>query len=229
MIGFFNYTVILTYISLVSSIMGMFFTFLGNVSIGIFCLAFSGLLDAFDGRVARTKTDRTTDEKRYGIQIDSLCDLVCFGVLPVIICWHSGMNTIHGSIILVIYCLAGMIRLAYYNVLEERGISETEAKPANEKKYYCGMPITSIAVGLPVIYMASPLFKNYFVYVLEFIMILASILFVTNFKFAKPTTKQLVILIIIVAVAVIYLMYCFNWKGYVHWNVRRMFNIFRKG
>lgn len=229
MIGFFNYTVILTYISLASSIMGMFFTFFGNVRIGIFCLAFSGLLDAFDGRIARTKTDRTIDEKRYGIQIDSLCDLVCFGVLPVIICWHSGMNTIHGSIILVIYCLAGMIRLAYYNVLEERKISELEAKPANEKKYYCGMPITSIAVGLPVIYMASPLFKNYFVYVLEFIMILAAILFVTNFRFAKPTTKQLVILIIIVAVAVIYLMYCFNWKGYVHWNVRKMFNIFRKG
>lgn len=229
MIGFFNYTVILTYISLASSVMGMFFTFWGNVSIGIFCLAFSGLLDAFDGRIARTKTDRTIDEKRYGVQIDSLCDIVCFGVLPVIICWHSGMNTIHGSIILVVYCLAGMIRLAYYNVLEERKISEPEKNTSNEKKYYCGMPITSIAVGLPVIYMASPLFKNYFVYVLEFIMILAAILFVTNFKFAKPTTKQLVILIIIVAVAVIYLMYCFNWKGYVHWNVRQMFNIFRKG
>ena len=93
MIGFFNYTVILTYVSLASAVTGMFFTFMGKVNIGIFCLALSGLLDAFDGRVARTKTDRTIDEKRYGIQIDSLCDMVCFGVLPVVICWYSGLNT----------------------------------------------------------------------------------------------------------------------------------------
>ena len=42
----------------------------------------AGLLDAFDGRIARTKANRTDAEKRFGIQIDSLNDLVCFGVLP---------------------------------------------------------------------------------------------------------------------------------------------------
>ena len=49
MVGFYNYTVILTYMSLVSSITGMFFTFTGHLSIGILCLALSGLFDAFDG------------------------------------------------------------------------------------------------------------------------------------------------------------------------------------
>lgn len=78
MVGFYNYTVILTYMSLVSSITGMFFTFTGHLSIGILCLALSGLFDAFDGKVARSKKDRTMDEKRFGIQIDSLCDLVSF-------------------------------------------------------------------------------------------------------------------------------------------------------
>lgn len=47
MVGFYNYTVILTYMSLVSSITGMFFTFTGHLSIGILCLALSGLFDAF--------------------------------------------------------------------------------------------------------------------------------------------------------------------------------------
>ena len=51
MVGFYNYTVILTYMSLVSSITGMFFTFTGHLSIGILCLALSGLFDAFDGKV----------------------------------------------------------------------------------------------------------------------------------------------------------------------------------
>ena len=114
MVGFYNYTVILTYMSLVSSITGMFFTFTGHLSIGILCLALSGLFDAFDGKVARSKKDRTMDEKRFGIQIDSLCDLVSFGVFPVVLCWYSGMNTPFGMVILALYCLAGMIRLAYY-------------------------------------------------------------------------------------------------------------------
>jgi hypothetical protein len=39
----------------------------------------------FDGKVARTKKDRTEQEKSFGIQIDSLSDLVSFGVLPAVI------------------------------------------------------------------------------------------------------------------------------------------------
>ena len=35
-----------------------------------------------DGRVARTKKNRTEDEKNFGIQLDSLCDVICFGVFP---------------------------------------------------------------------------------------------------------------------------------------------------
>ena len=41
----------------------------------------TGLCDTFDGAVASTK-DRTASEKRFGVQIDSLCDLIGFGVLP---------------------------------------------------------------------------------------------------------------------------------------------------
>lgn len=92
----------------------------------------SGLLDTFDGKVARTKKNRTEDQKRFGIQIDSLCDIVCFGVCPVIICWFSGMQTPWEVSILIFYCLAGLIRLAYYNVMEEKRQQETDEK----RKYY---------------------------------------------------------------------------------------------
>ena len=75
MVGFYNYTVILTYMSLVSSITGMFFTFTGHLSIGILCLALSGLFDAFDGKVARSKKDRTMDEKFWSF---SCCIVLVF-------------------------------------------------------------------------------------------------------------------------------------------------------
>ena len=80
MLGVYDYTVILTYISLWISIGGMMLSLNGHLDLAVLCLALSGLCDMFDGKIARTKKDRTEIEKRFGIQIDSLCDIVCFGV-----------------------------------------------------------------------------------------------------------------------------------------------------
>ena len=55
---------------------------IGHPYIGMLFLLFCGLCDAFDGKVARTKKNRTERMKKFGIQIDSLSDLVAFGVLP---------------------------------------------------------------------------------------------------------------------------------------------------
>lgn len=61
-IGYYNYTVILTYISLFCSIAGMLFTVNGWYKMAVLCLALSGRCDMFDGKIARRKTDRTDDE-----------------------------------------------------------------------------------------------------------------------------------------------------------------------
>ena len=64
MIGFYDYTVVLTYISLASSIVGMFCAIDRTSYSGQFSVwRFSGLCDMFDGKIARTKKDRTEDEK----------------------------------------------------------------------------------------------------------------------------------------------------------------------
>lgn len=222
MIGFFDYTVILTYLSLVSSIIGIFFTMNGCFGWAITCLAISGLLDTFDGKVARTKKNRTEDEKAFGIQIDSLCDMVCFGVFPVVFCWYSGMTSIPGMAILVFYCLAGLIRLAYYNVLEAKRQKETD----ENRKYYCGLPITSIAVILPVVYAGFPLYREAFPVVLSVVMLVTGVLFVFNFKFPKPDNKMLTVLIVIVGIVVLYLLFHFSWKKYVHLNFENLPRVF---
>ena len=73
MIGFYDYTVVLTYLSLLSAGTGIFVSLSGSGHPywGTFFLLFCGLCDAFDGQVARTKKNRTVMEKNYGIQIDS--------------------------------------------------------------------------------------------------------------------------------------------------------------
>ena len=78
MIGFYSYTVVLTYLGLASAAMGMILTFQGFAKYALFCLAFSGLCDMFDGKVARLKKDRTEDEKRFGILTVGLLFIINF-------------------------------------------------------------------------------------------------------------------------------------------------------
>ena len=77
-IGFYDYTVILTYLSLISSVFGITRAVQGDFRLAVVCLALSGLCDAFDGKVASTKKNRTRLERNFGIQIDSLSDVLAF-------------------------------------------------------------------------------------------------------------------------------------------------------
>ena len=172
MIGFYDYTVILTYISFASSISGIFLATRGHFNWAIFCLAFSGLCDMLDGKIARTKKNRTEDEKRFGIQIDSLCDVVCFGVFPIVLCYELGMTHFYSIPILIFYGLAGVIRLGYFNVMEEKRQNET----SENRKYYQGLPITSMSVALPLLFVFAPLCRGYFLIWLHLLVLAVGVL-----------------------------------------------------
>ena len=150
-IGFYNYTVILTYISLISGVIGMKLACDGKPGSAICCLVLSGICDMFDGVVARTKADRTVDEKNFGIQIDSLVDVISFGVFPAVFLYFSGVNTVYGLAILCMYVLCAVIRLAFFNVLEAKR-QMTEGGCA---KGYRGLPVTCSAIIFPLLYLTG--------------------------------------------------------------------------
>ena len=199
MIGFYSYTVVLTYLGLASSAIGMILTFQGFAKYALFCLAFSGLCDMFDGKVARMKKNRTEDEKRFGIQSDSLCDVVCFGAFPIILCYSIGMRGPAGISILVFYLIAGVIRLAFFNVMEEKRQEETD----EARKYYQGLPITSIAIILPLFCTLRPLLGHRFLSELHICILTVGLLFIINFPLRKPGWKMLTLLVAIVSCALI--------------------------
>lgn len=200
MIGFWDYTVILTYLSFASASAGIFCAASMKMSWAVFFLAVSGFCDMFDGKIARTKKNRTEEEKSFGIQIDSLCDMVCFGVLPMVICYKIGMNKIYGMVILTLYGLAGLIRLGYFNVMEEKRQMQTE----EARKYYQGLPITSMAIALPILFVFSPMFPNHeaMLTALHILVAVVGILFITNFKLRKPSAVEVIFIVAVVALAV---------------------------
>ena len=213
MIGVFDYTVILTYLSAVSAVVGIIVSLYGSGHpyMGAFFLLFCGLCDAFDGKVARKKKNRTDFEKSFGIQIDSLADLISFGVLPGCI----GFGLMHASdkyvelsvfhmgeekgalypvlfmVIIVVYCLAALIRLAYFNVTEEER-SRTEG---GVRKTYVGLPVTSSALIFPSVLLIRFITNTDFTPIYFAVMIVTAFLFVSRIRIAKAGTRGILIMI----------------------------------
>ena len=146
MIGIYNYTVVLTYIGMLCGFAGITFAMHDNLHSAIVCLVVAGVCDMFDGKIASTM-DRTIEEKKFGIQIDSLCDLISFGVLPAVIlisyCSNSALSYCLGSM----YVLSALIRLAWFNVDEE----ERQDSEDGRRKYYLGLPVTMSAAVVPLV------------------------------------------------------------------------------
>ena len=196
MIGFYDYTVLLTYMSFFTSFLGIILAFEDKIFYAILCLMFSGLCDMFDGRVARTKKKRTNDERSFGMQIDSLADLVGFGVLPAVIGYNLGLNKYFVPL-LFFFALAALIRLAYFNMLE---INRNSKNPVKE---YTGLPVTSSALIFPFIYMFRSMLGNYFMYLYAGILLLVGCLFISRIKIKKPSIKMMIGFILIGVVEII--------------------------
>ena len=215
MIGYYNYTVILTYLSLVSAGLGITISLMGqgHPFLGTFFLLFCGLCDAFDGEVARRKKNRTEDEIKFGVQIDSLSDLVAFGVLPAVIgevlVWQNPEYTmiprLHTGnfldfvvpllcfLVMMLYVLMAMIRLAYFNVMEEKRQKEEGGK----RKSYTGLPVTSAALIFPFVMLLQFMTPLDMTVVYYCVMVLVGYLFVSKIEVKKPGLKGVMILCII--------------------------------
>lgn len=193
MIGFYNYTVWLTYIGMLSSVVGIGFAGSGKITAAVICLMFSGFCDMFDGIVARSKKDRTDEERRYGIQLDSLSDVVCFGVLPVAIGYNIGADAWWQVAIMALFALAGLIRLAYYNVTEETRQQQTTEK----RRHYLGVPITTSALTVPLLFCFRGLLGGYFALAYTLLLLVNGALFITPIQVKKPSKTGLAVMLVL--------------------------------
>lgn len=108
-----------------------------NPHISVLMIFLAALLDWFDGKVAR-KLNITSD---FGKQLDSLCDLVSFGLAPALLLYSSVLHEFlsPGIWVTVIFVLCGAIRLARFNVTSFSGT-------------FVGLPITAAGCILTLSY-----------------------------------------------------------------------------
>ncbi|WP_135450294.1 CDP-diacylglycerol--serine O-phosphatidyltransferase [Tabrizicola caldifontis] len=104
----------------------------GNVSMAVLLIGVAAALDGLDGRLARM----LKSESAIGAELDSLCDLVNFGVAPALVLYLWGLRpeSSFGWIAVLVYAVCCMLRLARFNV------GSRAAGEAAEKTSFIGVP-----------------------------------------------------------------------------------------
>lgn len=139
----------------------------GAYSFSVLFIFIAAFLDRFDGIVAR----KLNQESALGKQLDSMSDIISFGVAPAILIYELALSDfgIAGMVFTVIYISSGAFRLARFNISESNG-------------YFTGLPITAAGTVLTLSYFGLSLFPSVFY---MFLMLICSLLMISTFTLKK--------------------------------------------
>ena len=106
----------------------------------------AGVFDVLDGRIARWRQSTSS----MGRELDSLADVISFGVAPAVIAYGCGMQGLYDRIVLAYFVACGVSRLARYNIT-----ADALSDGGNKVKYFEGTPIpTSLLLVLVMLWAA---------------------------------------------------------------------------
>ena len=134
---------ILTLLALCAGLTAMRFALEQRFQLAVIALVIAAVLDGLDGRIARL----IGATSRFGAELDSLCDFVCFGVAPALMLYLWVMN--HGGrfgwAIVLLYAVCAALRLARFNTA-----LDDDNRPAWTFNYFTGVPVPAGA-GLAIL------------------------------------------------------------------------------
>lgn len=181
-LGVYNYTVLLAYFSLAIGVFGLFMANRSNVPSAMACLMVAAFIEHFDRKIAHKQKKWSSDERHYSIHVDSLNDLLCFGVLPCSIGSAVGLNSFIHILFYVFYIGSVVIRLSYLNVKAEKNeISD---------KYCQGLPVTSIVVLLFALYLFKDIIGGVYDLIMTCIYPVAGIAYISSFRIRRPKALE---------------------------------------
>lgn len=181
-IGKYNKSVILTYVGIAVAFWGISLAAEGRLALAMICLILAGICDLFDGVIAR-RCKRDGEAREFGVQIDSLADVINFLALPGVLGLYlmRGIGAFRYPILFG-YILCGVIRLAWFN---------TSAAAGGSVSHYDGLPVTYSALIFPIVWVLLN-FGDGTVDALPTAVIwsaayaVTALLFILNVKVAKP-------------------------------------------
>lgn len=139
----------------------------GNLRLSLLLIFVAALLDRFDGMIAR----KFNIESDLGKQLDSMSDIISFGVAPALLLYQGILHEFGGpgSFFTVLYIASGAFRLARFNITESNG-------------YFTGLPITAAGCLVTLSFLAIPYIPAQS---FLFIIMIVSFLMVSSFKLRK--------------------------------------------
>ncbi len=158
---------VLTLLNLSFSIMALMLILKGFFHWSIVFLLIAALFDRFDGMVAR----HLNVESAFGKELDSLSDIVSFGIAPSLLLYQSVFHDLSflGAAVTIFYILAGAVRLARYNITDFDGV-------------FCGLPITAAGVILVISFFFVSFIPSFVYAILMFIL---GLLMVSTIRITK--------------------------------------------
>ena len=180
MLGVYNYTVILTYIGMLTGLAGIGLALRGGLPWALLCLLLAGLFDMFDGTIEKKKKDRTPQERR-------------FGVLPAAIVFAAAHGRAVAAVVSGLYALCALIRLAWFNVDEE----ERQDTAAGGRTQYLGLPVTTVALFLPTLLGLARLASWHLGALGAGLLAVMAVAFLLPFKVAKPGLAGKLVMLLI--------------------------------
>ncbi len=188
-IGYFSMANAVTLTGLIFSATSCFLAVNGNYKFAIWMLFLTCFCDFLDGKIARAQKNRTPAEKYYGVQLDSLCDAISFGVTPCVIAFSLGFKGWFDVLVYCFFIVCGVIRLAYFNTLANEN-------PGKTMKTYRGLPIpmsTMMITFLLLLTTFIPATVTLWLFRIAFIA--TALLFVMNIKISKPNLRKSLIIL----------------------------------
>ena len=140
------------------------------------------VFDVLDGRIARWRHEASP----MGRELDSLADVISFGVAPAAIAFAAGLNSTLDQIVLLYFAACGLSRLARYNVTAEALSAET-----GKVSYFEGTPIPTSVVPLGILMLAFYSGNQYPIRVLGIEVHLVTLLFFASGSFMISKTLRI--------------------------------------
>lgn len=151
---------------LLSAMLGIYFAILGNFPIAIIGVLWAVLFDWADGIIARKIKGRTDHQRAVGSQLDSLIDVVSFGLFPAVFLLSYGNFSpwfIPGAFLIV---AASVIRLSYFNIF---GLVDD--------KTYTGLALDNNVIILAFIFLFESFFNHTVFSIILYVLLMVFLVF----------------------------------------------------